>query len=191
MKFYLLFVCLSCFFSGMKEPVGTDDSQNKVSEFLRMCWRYDVTTTAGRRVQSLKIVGVALVAIVGLLYFVIEDVIDANQNIKQADKLEKNLDSSLMVASLIHLLQIERGLTALCLGSFNKSDHNSVFDKLNIARKNTDGSIKDTDWPFDENFEASFLHDAHSFRTYLNENRYHLLNLFVKFALNLVPSFSY
>ena len=82
------------------------DDTSRTFTLLRLCWRYDVTTAAGRRVQSLKIIGVAMIAITGLLIFVVDDVNEARENIEKTEILEKNLKSSLQVASLIHLLQI-------------------------------------------------------------------------------------
>ena len=65
--------------------------RNKGVEFLRMCWRYDVTTPTGRRIQSLKIIGVAMIAVLGLLIFVLEDVLQAKKSIDTANDLEKKL----------------------------------------------------------------------------------------------------
>ena len=147
------------------------DNRNRVLELLRMCWRYDVTTVAGRRVQSLKIISVSMIAIFGLLIFVAEDVNKANENIQQANILEENLNSSLQVASLIHRLQIERGLTVLCLGSTNKK---YSFQTLISAREKTDKVLGETNWPFEETFEWQFLRDPRRFQAHLNKNRYHL-----------------
>ena len=147
------------------------DNRNTVLELLRMCWRYDVTTVAGRRVQSLKIIGVSMIAILGLLIFVAEDVNQASENIQQANTLEENLNSSLRVASLIHRLQIERGLTVLCLGTTNKVHS---FQILNSAREKTDKVLTETNWPFDETFEREFLRDPGRFQVHLNKNRYYL-----------------
>ena len=147
------------------------DNRIKVIELLRTCWRYDVTTVAGRRVQSLKIVGVSMIAILCLLIFVAEDFKEANENIQHANALEENLNSSLQVASLIHRLQIERGLTVLCLGSTNKKHS---FLKLNSAREKTDKALRETNWPFDETFEWEFLRDPKRFQAHLNKNRYYL-----------------
>ena len=149
-----------------------ENSQNKAVEVLRMCWRNDVTTAVGRRVQSLKIVGVALIAIFGLLFFVVEDVYDANEQIKRANELEQNVQSSLQVASLIHRLQIERGRTVLCLGSTTKKGRDEAYDMLKDAREKTDKTLSETTWPFDESVGADFLRGVEDFRTHLNNNRY-------------------
>ena len=147
------------------------DDRNRVLELLRMCWRYDVTTVAGRRVQSLKIIGVSMIAIFGLLIFVAEDVNQASENIQHANTLEEELNSSLQVAFLIHRLQIERGLTVLCLGTTDKVNS---FKILISAREKTDKVLGETNWPFDETFEWEFLRDPKRFRAHLNKNRYHL-----------------
>ena len=148
------------------------ENNNKVLKLLRLCWRYDVTTSAGRRVQSLKIIGVAMIAITGLLVFVAEDVNNARDNIKKAEILEKNLESSLQVALLIHRLQIERGLTVLCLGSSKKAeDMDRVFEKLSDARHNTDIVLEETEWPFDETAETEFLRGAQNFQRHLRDHR--------------------
>ncbi|XP_073228013.1 uncharacterized protein [Porites lutea] len=148
------------------------ENNNKVLKLLRLCWRYNVTTSAGRRVQSLKIIGVAMIAITGLLVFVAEDVNNARDNIKKAEILEKNLESSLQVALLIHRLQIERGLTVLCLGSKSAEDKDRVFEKLSDARHNTDKVLEETDWPFDETAETEFLRGAQNFKRHLRDHRY-------------------
>ena len=147
------------------------ENNNKVLELLRLCWRYNVTTSAGRRVQSLKIIGVAMIAITGLLVFVAEDVNNARDNIKKAEMLEKNLESSLQVALLIHRLQIERGLTVLCLGSKSAEDKDRVFEKLSDARHNTDKVLGETEWPFDETAEREFLRGAQKFKRHLRDHR--------------------
>ena len=149
-----------------------EDTRRKTLRLLRLCWRYDVTTAAGRRVQSLKIIGVAMIAITGLLIFVVDDVKEAKENIKKAEILEKNLKSSLQVASLIHRLQIERGLTVLCLGSKSAEDKDRVFKTLSDARNKTDEALDKTDWPFDDTAEREFLHGAENFQRHLNEHRY-------------------
>ena len=148
------------------------ENLNKVVEVLRMCWRYDVTTAAGRRVQSVKIIGVAMIAIIGLLIFLVEDVHEARENIQQANSLEENVNSSLQVASLIHRLQIERGLTVWCLGSDNEDDRKKVFQKLNTAREKTDQALMNTAWPFTEAAPEDFLRGSQSFRKHLNKHRY-------------------
>ena len=146
--------------------------ENKGIEFLRRCWQYDVTTTAGRRLQTLKIIGVAMIAVLGLLIFVIEDVHQANKNIATATDMEKQLQSSLEVASLIHRLQIERGLTVLCLASKGKDDQEKVVDKLKRARLETDKALKKpTEWPFDEETVNEFLRSPANFQTHLNKHR--------------------
>ena len=147
------------------------ENNNKVLKLLRLCWRYNVTTSAGRRVQSLKIIGVAMIAITGLLVFVAEDVNNARDNIKKAEILEKNLESSLQVALLIHRLQIERGLTVLCLGSKSAEDKDRVFEKLSDARHNTDKVLGETEWPFDETAEREFLRGAQKFKRTLRDHR--------------------
>ena len=147
------------------------ENNNKVLKLLRLCWRYNVTTSAGRRVQSLKIIGVAMIAITGLLVFVAEDVNNARDNIKKAEILEKNLESSLQVALLIHRLQIERGLTVLCLGSKSAEDKDRVFEKLSDARHNTDKVLEETEWPFDETAEREFLRGAQKFKRHLRDHR--------------------
>ena len=149
-----------------------EDTRRKTLKLLRLCWRYDVTTAAGRRVQSLKIIGVAMIAITGLLIFVVDDVKEAKENIKKAEILEKNLKSSLQVASLIHLLQIERGLTVLCLGSKSAEDKDRVFKTLSDARNKTDEALDKTDWPFDDTAEREFLRGVENFQRHLNQHRY-------------------
>ena len=149
-----------------------EDTRRKSLKLLRLCWRYDVTTAAGRRVQSLKIIGVAMIAITGLLIFVVDDVKEAKENIKKAEILEKNLKSSLQVASLIHRLQIERGLTVLCLGSKSAEDKDRVFKTLSDARNKTDEALDKTDWPFDDTAEREFLRGVENFQRHLNEHRY-------------------
>ena len=147
------------------------ENNNKVLKLLRLCWRYNVTASAGRRVQSLKIIGVAMIAITGLLVFVAEDVNNARDNIKKAEILEKNLESSLQVALLIHRLQIERGITVLCLGSKSAEDKDRVFEKLSDARHNTDKVLEETEWPFDETAETEFLRGAQNFKRHLRDHR--------------------
>ena len=149
-----------------------EDTSRKTLKLSSLCWRYDVTTAAGRRVQSLKIIGVAMIAITGLLIFVVDDVKEARENIKKAEILEKNLKSSLQVASLIHHLQIERGLTVLCLGSKSTEDKDRVFKTLSDARNKTDDVLDKTDWPFDGTAEREFLRRVENFQRHLNEHRY-------------------
>ncbi|KAL9951336.1 hypothetical protein ACROYT_G043985 [Oculina patagonica] len=136
-----------------------------------MCWRYDVTTTAGRRVQSLKIIGVAMIAVLGLLIFVIEDVLQANEDIDTANNVEKKLHSSLEVAGLIHRLQIERGLTVLCLGSRGKDDHDNIYNKLKNARLETDKALLVSEWPFDNESPNEFLRSPESLQIHFNKHR--------------------
>ena len=149
-----------------------EDTSRKTLKLSSLCRRYDVTTAAGRRVQSLKIIGVAMIAITGLLIFVVDDVKEARENIKKAEILEKNLKSSLQVASLIHRLQIERGLTVLCLGSKSTEDKDRVFETLSDARNKTDDVLDKTDWPFDGTAEREFLRGVENFQRHLNEHRY-------------------
>ena len=138
---------------------------------FRVCWRYDVTTSAGRRVQSLKIIGVAMIAVLGLLIFVVEDVHQANKNIGIANDLDEKLKSSLQVASLIHHLQIERGLTVLCLSSKGKHNQDGVFSKLNNARTETDKALTAAKWPFEDNTLSGFLRSPESLQEHLNKHR--------------------
>jgi len=144
---------------------------NKGVDFLRMCCRYDSTTSAGRRVQSLKIIGVAMIAVVGLLIFVVEDVQKAKENIDRANNLETELTASLLVASLIHRLQIERGLTVLCLGSKGKEHEENVSKKLENARLETDTALLETEWPFDAEIRKDFLLSPEHLQTHLNKHR--------------------
>ena len=160
------------FFHRLEKKKSMEGNTNKALTLLRLCWRYDVTTAAGRRVQSLKIIGVAMIAITGLLIFVVEDVNNARENIKKVDILDKNLKSSLQVALLIHRLQIERGLTVLCLGSKSAEDKDRVFTNLlRDARHNTDEVLDETEWPFDEKSETEFLRGAQNFRRHLKDHR--------------------
>ena len=147
------------------------DDTSRTFTLLRLCWRYDVTTSAGRRVQSLKIIGVAMIAITGLLIFVVDDVNEARENIEKTEILEKNLKSSLQVASLIHLLQIERGLTVLCLGSKSAEDKDRVFKTLSDARSKTNEALDKTDWPFNDTADREFLRGGEKFQRHLNEHR--------------------
>ena len=150
--------------------------ENKKVKLVRMCWRYDVTTSAGRRVQSLKIIGVAMIAVLSLLIFVVEDVYLANENIDIANDMENNLKSTLQVASLIHGLQTERGLTVLCLGSKGKEDQENVWNKLNNARLETDKALTTTEWPFDTDTLKEFIRSPKSLQRYLNQHRYEVGN---------------
>ena len=147
--------------------------RNKGVEFLRMCWRYDVTTPTGRRIQSLKIIGVAMIAVLGLFIFVLEDVLQAKKNIDTADNVEKKLELNIHVATLIHQLQIERGLTVLCLGSKGEEDQKKVYDKLKNARKQTTKVLKldRTEWPFDAETEQEFLRSPERFLRHLETHR--------------------
>ena len=159
------------FFYRREKKKLMEGNTNKALTLLRLCWRYDVTTAAGRRVQSLKIIGVAMIAITGLLIFVVEDVNYARENIKKAEILKKNLESSLQVALLIHRLQIERGLTVLCLGSKSAEDKDRVFETLSDARHNTDKVLGETEWPFDETAEREFLRGPQNFKRHLKDHR--------------------
>jgi len=154
-----------------QEPNPTGRSQNKVVKVLRMCWRYDVTTSAGRRLQSFKIISVAMVSMFGLLFFVAEDVYNANVIIKRANTLNENLQSSLQVAYLIHRLQIERGLTVMCIGVSDEAAKKNVLMNLTDAREKTDEALRGTKWPFDENVEAEFLRGDDTFQNQLNKHR--------------------
>ena len=146
-----------------------ETSQNKIVKFLRMCWRYDVTTAAGRRLQSLKIISVAMIAMFGLLFFVAEDVYNANENIQQANVMDENLQSSLQVAYLIHRLQIERGLTVMCIGADGREN---VLILLKETRRKTDEALKATKWPFDGKAGAEFLRGVETFREHLVKHRW-------------------
>ena len=154
-----------------QEPNPTRASQNKVVKVLHRCWRYDVTTSAGRRLQSFKIISVAMVSMFGLLFFVAEDVYNANEIIKRANSLNENLQSSLQVAYLIHRLQIERGLTVMCMGATDEAAKKNVFMNLIDAREKTDEALRRTKWPFDENVEAEFLRRDDTFQNHLTRHR--------------------
>lgn len=147
--------------------------RNKGVEFLQKCWRFDVSTPTGRRIQSLKIIGVAMIAVLGLLIFVLEDVLQAKKNIDTANNLEKNLELNFHVANLIHNLQIERGVTVLCLGSKGKADQEKVFEKLKIARLNTNKVLKldQKEWPFDAETKQEFLRSPDHFLNHLETHR--------------------
>lgn len=154
--------------TGKRDTDSMETSQNKIVKFLRMCWRYDVTTAAGRRLQSLKIISVAMIAMFGLLFFVAEDVYNANENIQQANVMDENLQSSLQVAYLIHRLQIERGLTVMCIGADGREN---VLILLNETRRKTDEALKATKWPFDGKAGAEFLRGVETFREHLVKHR--------------------
>ena len=146
--------------------------RNKGVEFLRKCWRFDVSTPTGRRIQSLKIIGVAMIAVLGLLIFVLDDVLQAKKNIDTANKVEKKLELNIHVANLIHNLQIERGLTVLCLGSKGKEDEETVYGNLSDARSETDKVLKDQkEWPFDAETEHEFLRSPDQFLSHLEKHR--------------------
>ena len=147
--------------------------RNKGAEFMRKCWRFDVSTPTGRRIQSLKIIGVAMIAVLGLLIFVLEDVLQAKKNIDTANSVEKNLELNIHVANLIHNLQIERGLTVLCLGSKGKKDQESVYDKLKNARLETNEVLKldEKEWPFDAETKQEFLRSPDQFLSHLEKHR--------------------
>ena len=147
--------------------------RNKGAEFMRKCWRFDVSTPTGRRIQSLKIIGVAMIAVLGLLIFVLEDVLQAKKNIDTANSVEKNLELNIHVANLIHNLQIERGLTVLCLGSKGKKDQESVYEKLKNARIETNKVLKldEKEWPFDAETKQEFLRSPDQFLSHLEKHR--------------------
>ena len=107
----------------------------------------------------------------GLLFFVAEDVYNANVIIKRANALNENLQSSLQVAYLIHRLQIERGLTVMCMGASDEAAKKNVLMNLTDAREKTDQALGDTKWPFDENVEAEFLRGNDTFKNHLNKHR--------------------
>jgi len=175
---YLLLLFCFIFFQ-FRKPAMVENNPNKAVQLIRMCWQYDVSTTAGRRVQSLKIIGVAMIAFFGVLYFVAEDVREANETMQKAKILEENVHSSLQIASIIHQLQIERGLTVLCLTSKNASDSDKkkVFQKLKSAREKTDQALTDAKWPYDENADNEFLRGRERFQTHLNNHRYFFCSL--------------
>lgn len=147
--------------------------RNKGVEFLQKCWRFDVSTPTGRRIQSLKIIGVAMIAVLGLLIFVLEDVLQAKKNIATANNLEKNLELNIDMANLIHNLQIERGVTVLCLGSKEKKDQEKVYEKLKNARHNTDKVLQldQKEWPFDAETKQEFLRSPDHFLNHLETHR--------------------
>lgn len=147
--------------------------RNKGVEFLQKCWRFDVSTPTGRRIQSLKIIGVAMIAVLGLLIFVLEDVLQAKRNIATANNLEKNLELNIDMANLIHNLQIERGVTVLCLGSKEKKDQEKVYEKLKNARHNTDKVLQldQKEWPFDAETKQEFLRSPDHFLNHLETHR--------------------
>lgn len=147
--------------------------RNKGVEFLQKCWRFDVSTPTGRRIQSLKIIGVAMIAVLGLLIFVLEDVLQAKKKIDTANNLEKNLELNIHVANLIHNLQIERGVTVLCLGSKEKKDQEKVYEKLKNARHNTDKVLQldQKEWPFDAETKQEFLRSPDHFLNHLETHR--------------------
>ena len=147
--------------------------RNKGVEFLRKCWRFDVSTPTGRRIQSLKIIGVAMIAVLGLLIFVLEDVLQAKKNIDTANNVEKNLEVNIHVANLIHNMQIERGLTVLCLGSKGKEDQENVYQKLQNARDKTNKVLRldQKEWPFDAETKHEFLRSPDHFLNHLETHR--------------------
>ena len=147
--------------------------RNKGVEFLRKCWRFDVSTPTGRRIQSLKIIGVAMIAVLGLLIFVLEDVLQAKKNIDTANNVEKNLELNIHVANLIHNMQIERGLTVLCLGSKGKEDRENVYQKLKNARNKTNKVLRldQKKWPFDAETKHEFLRSPDHFLNHLETHR--------------------
>ena len=153
------------------DSVGT--RQHRVTKLLRMCWRYDVTTASGRRVQSLKIIGVAMISMFGLFFFAAEDVYNAKVTIQRAAVLDEILQSILKVANLTHRLQIERGLTVMCMGATDKEGRQNVLKSLKGARDKTDEALKTTKWPFDETVGAEVLSlGVQAFQDYLIKHRY-------------------
>ena len=128
----------------------------------------------GRRLQTLKIISVSMIAVLGLLVFVIEDVHEASTNIHTASNMEQSLASILQVAELIHRLQIERGLTVLCIGSRGNDDQEKVIASLNVARQTVDDTLTNIEWPFGTYTEAlsEYFHNPEKFQAHLDTHRH-------------------
>ncbi|EDO39484.1 predicted protein [Nematostella vectensis] len=121
----------------------------------------NTTSVWVRRIQTVKILSVSIISVPGLLTFVSIDTHRALETIRKEYKeryktlhdivklyrimppirhpASCRVETSILLAKLIHSLQIERGATVLCISSPNSS---SVGNDLLKARLNTDKNIK-------------------------------------------------
>ena len=70
-------------------------------------------------------------------------------------------------------MQIERGLTVLCLGSKGKEDQENVYQKLQNARDKTNKVLRldQKEWPFDAETKHEFLRSPDHFLNHLETHR--------------------
>ncbi|XP_032217783.1 uncharacterized protein LOC5517355 [Nematostella vectensis] len=150
----------------------------------QVCGQYDATSAWARRLQTLKILSVSIIAVLGLLAFVSIDVYRAQGTIRKERDIQKGLGTSIAVAELIHTLQIERGTTVLCISSPNSTP---VGKDLNKARLNTDKNIKSIiNWPEGRQSLQSreiFIRDVTDFRSRGEVERC-VLNITIQETLN-------
>ncbi|ESO94200.1 hypothetical protein LOTGIDRAFT_118588 [Lottia gigantea] len=98
--------------------------------------------------KHVQLLGVLLIAMVPISTLVTQNSLTAHKaitSIEQNDVITSNAESGMLMASVIHRLQIERGMSALYIGS-NYSE--SVKSRLEAALINSDTAIESlTPWP--------------------------------------------
>ena len=125
---------------------------------LNKSCKYTASSRKHRIWQTIKILGVSALAILGLFIFVIMDLSESIDAKKREKKVKGDVDSSIKVADLIHALQVERGLTVLSISS---NQTKNVTDKLKLARNDTDYAIANVStWLVDHKTTAFRSRDA-------------------------------
>nr|QNG40942.1 NIT domain GCY 3 [Placozoa sp. H4] len=131
----------------------------------------DPTTHCGRRNQLIKLIVFILIPCIGLFVQSAFTVVGSIQSIDDANNIEKIVNFSVDCSHLVHVLQIERGMSALYVSS-NYSDQ--VFQQLIQIHATTDTNYSSLACFFDNNTEM-FDHVV-EVRNYLAFNRQKITN---------------
>ncbi|XP_031570337.1 soluble guanylate cyclase gcy-33-like [Actinia tenebrosa] len=104
--------------------------------------QYTASSRRHRIWLTTKILGVSALAILGLITFVAMDLKESLNSMEIEKKIQRDVEFSIKVADLIHLLQVERGMTVLSISS---NQTKNVTDKLKLKRQLTDKAMVNLD----------------------------------------------
>lgn len=131
----------------------------------------DPITRRGKKVQLYKVLGVMMVPILAVILqntiLLGSSVINKNQ----VREIQEQISTGVQLGTLIHHLQIERGVTALYISSEGDA---TVADKRAEVSRDTDTILATISrWPENKNDGLTFTNKS-NFQLGLNKHRYYL-----------------
>ena len=153
---------------GLNSP--TPSSVSHVSSSWEMvraqgCLAADPISNKGRKLQLSKMVIITMVPILVLLVETMVIIGNSVVEVKGKEVIRENIQFSIQTGEVVHLLQIERGATALYVTA---TESRSIIGLLETARRDTDKAIFDLPrWPEYADKKLPHYGSTHAFYSYI------------------------